>query len=312
MSGAEPGDGSPIPSLDSRTGGRRKARIQQPHKMRPWLICSGLLVAVWSFLTSLGFTPPEGISSGPEMFGFLLGGVFGAGLFVGGIVALMVHLAAGRRLTPGKGLRNFAILAAVAMLTATPLAVVRMFYVTDQAEIARQDAAIMADYKERSDAMIARLELRERTAAAQAQLLPHAVAAPGGLARARQAIEELKGLQESSERELRVLMEDVQARRMAIVKTDRDRALLTRNIEENRVISDRSLALGRRAVELRGRQLDVLARQPRGWEAQGDTIAFSRQRDLDDYNALATELGALQVEMAEIQQKVAASDEPRP
>jgi hypothetical protein len=247
----------------------------------------------------------------PECSAFFWAAFSEAGLFIGGIAALIVHLAAGRRLTPGKGLRNFAILAGVAMFAAAPLAVIRMQYVADHAGIARQEAAIMADYKVRTDAVIARMELRERTAAAQAQLLPSAVAAPGGVVRARQAIEELRGLQENSERELKVLMDDVQVKRMAIMKTDRDRELLTQDIEENRVVSDRSLAIARRAVELQAHQLDVLARQPRGWEVRGDAVAFSRQRDLDDYNALATELGALQTEMAALQARVSPPDEQR-
>lgn len=309
MSGADSGEDTPIPSLDSRTGGRRKPRLQQPRRMRPWLISAGLLVAVWSFVTSLGMIPREGLSSSPEMFGYLLGGVLGAGLFIGGIVALIVHLAAGRRLTPGYGLRNFAILAGVAMLAAVPLAVVRMQAFADIGAIRQQEAAIMADYRARTDAVIVRTGLRERTAASQARMLPQAVAAPGGLARARQANEELRVLQATLLTELATLMSDVEGRLQAITKTDRQREELRQNIETNRAVADRSMEIAQRAVELRGAQLDVLARQPRGWEVQGDTLAFSRQRDLDHFNRLATELEALKAEIAQIQ---TTADDARP
>lgn len=290
-------------ALSDRVGGRRKTRPQQPRKMLPWLIIAGLITAVWSFAATVGVSPPAGVDSGTDaglayLTGTLVGAVLGSGLVVGGLVALILHLVAGRRLTPGKGGVHFLILAAVAIIAALPVSGIKMVALHTGAATGRQLAAIDADYRTRSAAITQAPDLVQRITDAQALLRPDLVAAPGGLERARQANRELRSLSDSTMAELLALISGSRGRLEAVSMTAAQRTALSQDLDHEQALVDRTIAMTARVNTLRSQQLDVLGRAPRAWQVQGGSYVFQRQRDLEDFNRLALEVQALQTELA--------------
>lgn len=259
-----------------------------------------IVVVIWSIanvlrrlgapLPGAGFDPPG------ALFARDVGYAVGSGLFVGGVVSLILFFTHVKQRAPERGTRHFLILWGTA--SAIGLLPILLGLAVLAANPAHgQEAAIMAEYEARSAAIPDRLDLYRRVAEAQAKLVPEAVAAPSGLDRAGRAVAELKALEKAAQEEVMVVMEDTEAKLLALPLADRQRDRVQRELADGQARAERARTLSRRAVEIQGRQIEVLAREPRAWQLQGGSIAFARQQDLEDFNALSAELTAVGTEM---------------
>jgi hypothetical protein len=264
------------------------------------LVIALIAVALWSFSTALrrlgASVPGAGIDPPSALIAQDVGYAIGTGLFIGGITSLILFFTHVKQRAPERGTKHFLILWGTASsIGLLPILLALALAATNP--VREQDAAIMADHEVRSAAIMDRLDLYRRVAEAHARLVPEAVAAPGGLERARGAVAELTTLEETAQEELKIVMDDTEAKLLALRLTDRQRDAMQRELAGEQARAERTRTLSRRAVELQGQQIEVLARQPRAWELQGGAIAFARQQDLADFNALAEELTAVGTEM---------------
>lgn len=298
-------------------GNRRKPRIQQPGKMLPWLIAAGIITAIWSFVGTVGQEPPKSADFATDagisyLNGTLVGHVLGSGLIVGGLMALLVYFVAGRRLAPGKGMKHFLVLAIVAMLAALPITALRMQALHQGVDTRRQMDAIMADHQTGADAILAEMSARDDIKDAHANVTPEAIVAPGGLARARQALDILESAREKAESDFNVLISDTGSRLSEVPTTPDQRARVMQEFERGRAMSERAMVLSGLIIETQRQQILVLERQPRAWAWNGGAFGFERRRDLEDFNAAGRTLTAAQSEFQALKAESSGQFESRP
>lgn len=107
-------------------------------------------------------------------------------------------------------------------------------------------------------------------------------------------------------------MDDTEAKLLALRLSDRQRDTMKRELASEQARWERMRTLSRRALELQEQQVEVLARQPRRWQVEGDTFVFSRPRDLENFNALAEELAAIGTEMETLRARQEPAETKRP
>ncbi|CAN7205265.1 hypothetical protein [Brevundimonas sp. LjRoot202] len=273
-----------------------------------------IAVVIWAAVATIQrmMKPPEReVENLSFLIGQDIGGAIGVGLMIGGVVSLVLYFTYVQHRAPERGAKHFLILWGTA--SAIGLLPILLGLAAQAANPSRgQDAAIMAEHEARSAAIPDRLDLYRRVAEAQAKLTPEAVAAPGGVEGARRAVAELKTLENTAQEELKVVMDDTEAKLLALRLTDRQRDTMQRELADEQARAGRTRILSRRAVELQGLQIEVLARQPRAWQPQGDSIAFARQQDLEDFNVLAEELTAIGTEMESLRTRSEPTETKRP
>lgn len=305
MENQEVGPETAVRSLESRMGTRR--RPEQPRRMTAWLVAGGLLCAFWSIGTSVKIfiEDPDPISSPAELFGMVVGNALGSGLLIGGLVGIIVHLAAGRRFTPSRGTRHFAIFAVIAGLCALPVSGLVFFASLAEAGNHRQIQTLLDEHQVRAADIDARHDIERRGTALRQHFEPEAIASPGGLEGAHRAVGELETLHRNAFGDMNALMADTEQRLMALSMSDRGREELRTHIAEEKALSARSEAISLRAIELQKAQLAVLSRTPRGWQVENGQFVFQRQRDVNDFNVAGRELLGLGVEIRELQNRQA-------
>ena len=273
-----------------------------------------VVVVIWSGATAvrrLG-TPVAGAGADPvAMIAQDIGYAIGSGLFIAGVVSLILFFTHVKQRAPERGTKHFLILWGTA--SAVAVAPIFLGMAVLAANPARgEDAAIMADHEARSDAVLDRLDLYRRVAEARAKLVPEAVARPGGVERAREAVADLKALDATAQQELKAVMDDTEARLLALRLSDRQRATMRRELAAEQARARRTRVLSQRAVDLQVRQIEVLARQPRAWRLEEDSIAFIRPQDLQDFNVLTEELTAIGTELEAIRTGSGPPEPTRP
>lgn len=261
-----------------------------------------IVVVIWSAATAIrrlgAPTSGAGIDS-VAMIAQDIGYAVGSGLFIAGLVSLILFFTHVKQRAPERGTKHFLILWGTASAVAVAPIVLGMAVLA--ANPARgEDAAIMADHEARTDAVLDGLDLYRRVAEARAKLAPEAVASPGGVERAREAVADLKALDTTAQQELKVVMDDTEARLLALRLTDRQRATMRRDLAAEQAEVRRTRVLSQRAVDLQVQQIEVLARQPRAWRLEEGSIAFTRPQDLEDFNVFAEELIAIGAELEAI------------
>lgn len=279
------------------------------------LIFALVVAAAWAVgltIRRLGIPHPEaGTVPQSALIGQDIGYAVAAGLFIGGITSLVLFHTHVKQRAPERATKHFLILWGTASaISLLPIVLGLALMATNP--VREQDAAIMADHEARSDAILDGLDVYRRVAEAQAKLVPEAVAAPGGVERARQAVAELKSLEQTAQEELKVVMDDTEAKLLALRLTDRQRETMQRELADEKTRAERTRILSRRAVEIQEQQIEVLARQPHSWQLQGDTIAFARQQDLEDFNALSEELTAIGTELESLRTRLEPAETGRP
>lgn len=289
--------------LEARMGSRRKP--EQPHRMTAWLVGGGLLCAFWSIGTSIKIfiEDPDPISGPAELFGMVIGSALGSALLIGGLVGIIVHLAAGRRFTPSRGTRHFAIFAVIAGLCALPVS--GLVFVGSLAETGsqREIRTVFEEHQARAAEIDARHDIERRAAALREHFEPEAIARPGGLEGAHRAADELETLHRNAFGDINALMLDTEQRLTALSMSGKNREELRTLVAEEKSLSARSEAISLRAIELQKAQLAVLSRTERGWQVENGQFVFQRQRDVNDFNVAGRELLGLGAEVRELQNR---------
>ena len=304
-------------SLEARVNGKRdrKSRPQQPRKMRPWLIVASLLAFVWAFLSMLNVQPPQatGMAGGGDtlyLIGFLAGATLSYTLIISGILGLILYLAAGRRLTPGKGFRNFRILWVSALVGALPVVTIAIFGLASAASTRQQVDVIVGEYRARAAEVTKAPGVQARIARNNADLSLVAIVSPGGMDRARKAIADQTELQQSMETRITALESTTKAKLLATPVSGPMREVLVKEIEHGEEISSRSFILMREGLRLQSKRLSLLAHQPQTWRMEGEILLFDSDSDLSEFNAMTQELQAISDELIHLQNATAAQSGP--
>ena len=297
--------GVQVSDFPTSNSGARRA----PRSTLGGFIIALVVVVIWSVVTVVGRLGTPATSAGVDPVAMIaqdIGYAVGSGLFIAGVVSLILFFTHVKQRAPERGTKHFLILWGTA--SAVAVAPIFLGMAVLAANPAGESAAIMADHEARSEAVLDRLDMYRRLAEARARLVPEAVAAPGGLERARQAAADLKTLDTGVQQELKAVMDDTEARLLALRLTDRQRAAMRRELAVEQGKAQHMRALTQRAADLQVHQIEVLARQPRGWRLHEGSIAFTRAQDLQDFNVLTEELSALATEVVALR---AASEPPQ-
>lgn len=150
-----------------------------------------IVVLIWSIsvavrrlgapISGAGIDPPSMLIAQD------IGYAIGSGLFIGGVASLILFFTHVKQRAPERATKHFLILWGTASAIGLLPILLGMALLAANPDRGRE-AAIMADHDARSAAIPDRLDLYRRVAEAQAKLVPQAIAAPGGLDRARQAV----------------------------------------------------------------------------------------------------------------------------
>lgn len=272
-----------FPTSNSRR--KRKVKIA-------WLPIGCVLVAIWS----LGFAIwLDAGSSGTQTLALDILRAVGlgfAGAMAGAVVvAAVIWLADGR--DAGKGLMRLGVLAMVALVASVPLVGLKAMV----SGYANEEKAILAmrdKVEGRRDALLAKVDEERDAILAGGFMEPEALARPGGIARARGKIEELRVLARRSQAEDLASARQARAEIEQLPASSARRAEMLRgfdmafNAAEGETREELELAMSM-FDEMEG-QLNVLSRQPRAWAPQYGTIGFNRQSDLNAFNAHAVRI----------------------
>lgn len=279
------------------------------------LIIALIVVVIWSIanavrrlgapISGAGIDPPSMLIAQD------IGYAVGSGLFVAGVTSLILFFTHVKQRAPERGAKHFLILWGTASALALLPILLGLALLTAN-PVREQDAAIMADHEARSAAILDNLDVYRRVAEARAKLVPEAVAAPGGVERARQAVAELKTLEQTVQEELKLVMDDTEAKLLALRLTARQRETMQRELADEQARAEQTRILSRRAVEIQEQQIEVLARQPRAWQLHEGSIAFVRRKDIEDFNALAEELTTTGTEMESLRTRSQPAETKRP
>jgi len=275
---------------------RKQERQARERKMRGWLIGVGLVVAlVAAALAVLRDSPSSGSIS--FNFGEAIGSSFAAGLIIAGLGYLALWLFAGRRLKSTDGGRQFGVLLLIAFLVGVPLSLIPHGSSTAFSASAQ---AISTEEGAKLEVEMAAMEARERPLLSPSPLSGAALTRPGGLEQSRAAIRELKDIQRERARLATATTDRVRVRVAALdgssaMKESFEEAL---QAEVDRIHGASAITL--ELLDKTEAQLDILARNPRHWEVQGDQVAFSDAGDLEAFNRLQVEMQALQARLAAV------------
>lgn len=257
-----------------------------------------VVVVVWS----LGFILQhrlDGVGGTADMgqpMAQALGVATGAALAGAVAVWLILYFTHVRPVAPSRGLVHLAVLAAAGLLVAAPAAGFKVLVAAYSSENATlQEIRIASD--EAVDAYLLDIHNERERILADGFFEPHALAAPGGVARARRKVAQLRALIDRSIAEsarldlgtratIAALPMSEPRRRAALRAFDRDYAAAQ---EE----SEADVALARSVFDEMDAQLDVLSRSPRAWSLEYGSLTFRRSADLADFNAHVVRLNEI-------------------
>lgn len=264
-------------------------------KLRPtWTALAIAIVAVafWSLCFAVQQDVGD-VRGGAALDRQMLRGLgVAAGAALGGAVVawLVLYFALVRGIAPRRGLVHLAILAATALVIATPVVGFKVLAAAHRTQSAAFEEVRLSSI-ERLEAYEIALFNERNEIVADGFFGPNELAEPGGLTRARRKVVQLRTLYERLKADTARL--DAETRRTieALPTNERTKRAALADYElglaEGRAEAETDRELTMAAFDELDGQLDVLSRQPRAWEVQYGQLAFRRAADLAAFNAHA-------------------------
>lgn len=303
---------SDFPTSNSRA--RARPDRARPGRARAWLIVAAVIVALWSFIASvgrIGAEPSGGITNTAYSGGYAVGALFGTSLVAAGVVWLVLYFGFTRRLARDRGGPHFLVLLVTAAIAGAPITVLDVLGAENRAHSAAVER-VLAEANAETDAYLARLEVQQQEIMADGGFEPAAVARPGGVAEARRKLAGLRALAATALPEAEARWAAARARLAALPMSDRRRARMLEQFDagfaEGQADAARSIALAETAFDELEGQLDILSRTPRAWALQNGQLAFARDDDLAAFNTHAANLVRIGEQIEAEKRAMAAKD----
>lgn len=281
-----------FPTSNSRRPKRRQVGAAAP-------VFGGIAVFLWAFIFSVSqsLTKVTGTATMPlDLALGLLVGLVG-GLLGALVVWLFLYFVLGRRHTKS-GLMLLGVMAGIAVVGALPASGFRVIGAGMHAEESAVDE-IRRRVDVRREAMNTRIETEREALVGQDFFESRALAAPGGLTRARTKVKALRDMVARSEVEDAQLQAQARAELAGLPVSGAKRALILRGFDES---AGRETAEGRISIDLSqmmfdemDAQIDILER--RRWVLEYGQIAFTSLSDMNAFNMHADRIRDISTEL---------------
>lgn len=274
------------------SGAKARAKSQSTW---PSLVVAIIVAVIWSLLTSIRLLDdPDVYSDGAVgAVASSLGAALGSGLFIAGIVWLVLFLGFTRRLAPARAGSQFGILFAATLLAAVPVCVLTSTIAAKQ-QGAAEFQELMTRTDSRHERLLADIAAERDRIVAGGFMEPEALAQPGGLDRAQEKLVKLRALSVRAVKDAEHLSAVTRAsvERLPIPADRRTRVMADYDagFAEGRADGAKDLKLANAALDAMESQLAILARTPRAWTVEGGQLVFAHDADVAAFNEHAQTL----------------------